>query len=96
MLKIKDQYRGVSVEYKLGTVRVTKKIEDLTEKDIETAQKWGLNLGKYFDEVVEKTETNFVDDLCEEIGDKFTEDAEQVFNSVKYEGIDVKPKRKKK
>ena len=30
MLKIKEQYRGVSVEYKLGTVRVTNKIEDLT------------------------------------------------------------------
>jgi len=56
MLKIKDQYKGVSVEYMLGTVRVTKKIEALTEKDIETAKKWGLNLGKYFDEVVEKTD----------------------------------------
>jgi hypothetical protein len=56
MLKIKDQYKGVSVEYSLGSVRVTKKIEDLTEKDIETAKKWGLNLGKYFEEVVEKTE----------------------------------------
>jgi uncharacterized Fe-S cluster-containing protein len=56
MLKIKDQYKGVSVEYLLGTVRVTKKIEALTEKDIETAKKWGLNLGKYFEEVVEKTE----------------------------------------
>ena len=96
MLQIKDQYKGVNVEYLLGTVRVTKKIEDLTEKDIETAKKWGINLGKYFDEVTEKTETNFVDDLCQQIGDKFTEDAEQVFNSVKYEGIDVKPKRKKK
>jgi len=40
----------------LGTVRVTKKIEALTEKDIETAKKWGLNLGKYFEEEVEKTE----------------------------------------
>ena len=56
MLQIKDQYKGVNVEYLLGTVRVTKKIEDLTEKDIETAQKWGLNLGKYFDEVTENTE----------------------------------------
>jgi hypothetical protein len=56
MLKIKDQYKGVSVEYLLGTVRVTKKIEALTEKDIETAKKWGLNLGKYFEEEVEKTE----------------------------------------
>jgi len=96
MLQIKNQYKGVSVEYLLGTVRVTKKIDELTEKDIETAKKWGLNLGKYFDEVVEKTETNFVDDLCQQIGDKFTEDAEQVFNSVKYEGIEVKHKRKRK
>jgi hypothetical protein len=56
MLQIKDQYKGVNVEYLLGTVRVTKKIEDLTEKDIETAKKWGLNLGKYFDEVTENTE----------------------------------------
>jgi hypothetical protein len=55
MLKIKEQYNGVSVEYKLGTVRVTKKIEDLTEADINTAKKWGLNLGKYFEEEVEKT-----------------------------------------
>jgi hypothetical protein len=55
MLKIKEQYNGVSVEYKLGTVRVTKKIEDLTEADINTAQKWGLNLGKYFEEEVENT-----------------------------------------
>jgi hypothetical protein len=96
MLQIKDQYNGVSVEYKLGTVRVTKKIKDLTEADINTAKKWGVNLGKYFEEVTEKTETNFVDDLCQQIGDKFIEDAEQVFNSVKYEGIEVKPKRKKK
>jgi hypothetical protein len=96
MLQIKDQYKGVNVEYLLGTVRVTKKIEALTEKDIETAKKWGINLGKYFDEVTEKTETNFVDDLCQQIGDKFIEDAEQVFNSVKYEGVEVKPKRKKK
>ena len=46
MLKIKDQYREVSVEYKLGAVRVTKKIEDLTEADINTAKKWGVNLEK--------------------------------------------------
>ena len=96
MLKIKDQYKGVSVEYVLGSVRVTKKIDELTEKDIETAKKWGLNLGKYFEEVVEKTENNFVDDLCQQMSDKFIEDAEQVFNSVKYEGVEVKPKRKRK
>ena len=56
MLKIKNQYRGVSVEYKLGTVRVTKKIEDLTEADINTAKKWGVNLAKYFEVEVEKTD----------------------------------------
>ena len=49
MLKIKEQYNGVSVEYKLGTVRVTNKIEDLTEADINTAKKWGVNLEKYFE-----------------------------------------------
>ena len=79
MLKIKDQYKGVSVEYSLGSVRVTKKIEALTEKDIETAKKWGLNLGKYFDEVVKKT-----DQPTEELP------------TISYEGIEVKPKRKKK
>ena len=96
MLKIKNEYNGVSVEYKLGTVRVTNKIEDLTAADINTAKKWGVNLEKYFEEATENTETNFVDDLCQQIGDKFIEDAEQVFNSVKYEGIEVKPKRKRK
>ena len=79
MLQIKDQYKGVSVEYLLGNVRVTKKIEDLTEKDIETAKKWGINLGKYFDEVTENTELP----------------TEQL-PTISYEGIDVKPKRKKK
>jgi hypothetical protein len=96
MLKIKNQYKGVSVEYLAGAVRVTKKIDQLTESDILTAKKWGVNLEKYFDEVTENTETNFVDDLCQQIGDKFIEDAEQVFNSVKYEGVEVKPKRKRK
>jgi hypothetical protein len=56
MLQIKKQYKGVSVEYMIGTVRVTKKIEQLTERDIETAKKWGLNLDKYFEEVVKNTE----------------------------------------
>jgi hypothetical protein len=79
MLQIKDQYKGVNVEYLLGTVRVTTKIEALTEKDIETAQKWGINLGKYFDEVTEKTELP-----TEELP------------TIAYEGIEVKPKRKKK
>jgi hypothetical protein len=79
MLQIKDQYKGVSVEYLLGTVRVTKKIEALTDKDIETAKKWGLNLGKYFDEVVENTELPI-----------------EQLPTIAYEGIEVKPKRKKK
>ena len=86
MLQIKDQYKGVNVEYLLGTVRVTKKIEDLTEKDIETAKKWGLNLGKYFDEVTEKTEETIEPFVIE-------------FNGVEIERIMetyAKPKRKKK
>jgi hypothetical protein len=82
MLKIKDQYKGVSVEYSLGTVRVTKKIEALTEKDIETAKKWGLNLGKYFEEEVEKTEEP-------------TEEPTEL-PTIAYEGIEQKPKRKRK
>jgi hypothetical protein len=49
MLKIKNEYKGVSVEYLAGTVRVTKKIEQLTEADINTAKKWGVNLAKYFE-----------------------------------------------
>ena len=56
MLKIKDQYKGVSVEYKLGAVRVTKKIDQLTEADINTAKKWGVNLAKYFEVEVENTD----------------------------------------
>jgi len=79
MLQIKDQYKGVSVEYLLGTVRVTKKIEQLTEKDIETAKKWGLNLGKYFDENTELP----------------TEEP-TILPTIAYEGIEVKPKRKRK
>ena len=93
MLKIKDQYKGVSVEYVLGTVRVTKKIEELTEKDIETAKKWGLNLGKYFEEEVEKTE--------------LPTEVPTILATISYEGIVVeqselqavafnKPKRKRK
>jgi hypothetical protein len=82
MLKIKDQYKGVSVEYSLGSVRVTKKIDELTEKDIETAKKWGLNLGKYFEEEVEKTE--------------LPTDVPTELPTISYEGIEVKPKRKRK
>jgi hypothetical protein len=86
MLQIKNQYKGVSVEYLLGNVRVTKKIEQLTEKDIETAKKWGLNLGKYFDEVTKKTEETIEPFVIE-------------FNGVEIERIMEtypKPKRKKK
>jgi hypothetical protein len=86
MLKIKDQYKGVSVEYSLGSVRVTKKIDELTEKDIETAKKWGLNLGKYFEEEVEKTEETIEPFVIE-------------FNGVEIERIMetyTKPKRKRK
>jgi hypothetical protein len=82
MLKIKDQYKGVSVEYSLGSVRVTKKIDELTEKDIETAKKWGLNLGKYFEEEVEKTELP-------------TEEPTEL-PTIAYEGVEQKPKRKRK
>jgi hypothetical protein len=55
MLKIKAQYKGVSVEYLAGSVRVTKKIDQLTESDILTAKKWGVNLEKYFEVEVENT-----------------------------------------
>ena len=56
MLKIKTQYKGVSVEYLAGAVRVSKKIDQLTEADIETAKKWGVNLEKYFEKTVESIE----------------------------------------
>jgi predicted YcjX-like family ATPase len=56
MLKIKTQYKGVSVEYLAGTVRVTKKIDQLTESDILTAKKWGVNLEKYFEKTIEPTD----------------------------------------
>ena len=93
MLKIKDQYKGVSVEYVLGTVRVTKKIEELTEKDIETAKKWGLNLGKYFEEEVEKTEQTieFTNELPT-IHYKAIEVEESELQAVAFN----KPKRKRK
>ena len=93
MLKIKDQYKGVSVEYSLGSVRVTKKIEALTEKDIETAKKWGLNLRKYFEEEVEKTELNieFTNELPT-IHYKAIEVEESELQAVAFN----KPKRKRK
>jgi len=78
MLKIKNEYKGVSVEYLAGAVRVTNKIDQLTEADIETAKKWGVNLEKYF----EKTELP-------------TEEPTEL-PTIAYEGIEVKPKRKKK
>jgi hypothetical protein len=56
MLKIKDEYKGVSVEYLAGVVRVTKKIDQLTEVDINTAKKWGVNLEKYFENTELPTE----------------------------------------
>lgn len=56
MLKIKAQYKGVSVEYLAGAVRVSKKIDQLTEADIDTAKKWGVNLEKYFEKTVESIE----------------------------------------
>jgi hypothetical protein len=87
MLQIKDQYKGVNVEYLLGTVRVTKKIEALTEKDIETAKKWGINLGKYFDEVIENTELST---------EQLPTEEPTILPTIAYEGIEVKPKRKKK
>ena len=56
MLKIKNEYKGVSVEYLAGAVRVTKKIDQLTEADINTAKKWGVNLAKYFEKTDEPIE----------------------------------------
>ena len=56
MLKIKNEYKGVSVEYLAGAVRVTKKIDQLTEADINTAKKWGVNLAKYFENTELPTE----------------------------------------
>lgn len=82
MLKIKENYKGVSVEYLIGTVRVTKKIEHLTATDIKQAKKWGVNLAKYFEDEVEKTElpTELPTDLP----------------TIAYYGVELKPKRKRK
>lgn len=82
MLKIKAQYKGVIVEYLAGAVRVSKKIDQLTEADINTAKKWGVNLAKYFEVEVEKTVEP-------------TEEPTEL-PTIAYEGIEVKPKRKKK
>lgn len=82
MLKIKSQYKGVSVEYLAGAVRVSKKIDQLTEADIDTAKKWGVNLAKYFEVEVENTELP-------------TEEPTEL-PTIAYEGIEQKPKRKKK
>jgi hypothetical protein len=92
MSKIKEQYKGVSVEYLIGKVRVTKKIEELTESDILTAKKWGVNLAKYFHEE-EKTEitVTIIDEIC----DKPQE--EERHTTIAYEGVvEAKPKRKRK
>ena len=83
MLKIKNEYKGVSVEYLAGAVRVTKKIDQLTEADINTAKKWGVNLEKYF----EKTELN-----TEVIPEPIPE-----LPTIEYQGVEQpKPKRKRK
>ena len=82
MLKIKNEYKGVSVEYLAGAVRVTKKIDQLTEADINTAKKWGVNLEKYFEVEVENTE--------------LPTDVPTELPTIAYEGVEVKPKRKRK
>jgi len=83
MLKIKDEYKGVSVEYLAGAVRVTKKIDQLTEADINTAKKWGVNLEKYFEVEVEKTE--------------LPTEQPTILPTIEYQGvIEPKPKRKRK
>ena len=92
MSKIKEQYEGVSVEYLIGKVRVTKKIEELTESDILTAKKWGVNLAKYFQEE-ENTDitVTIVDEICDIPGE------EEKPTTIAYEGVvEPKPKRKRK
>lgn len=74
MLKIKRNYIDVSVEYHVNGIRVSKKLIELTQKEIDSAEKAGVHLSKYF----EKTE------LPTELP------------TIAYEGIEVKPKRKKK
>ena len=56
MLKIKENYEAVSVEYRLGSILVTKKLAEITISDIETAKKYGVNLIKYFEDEVENTD----------------------------------------
>lgn len=92
MLKIKEQYKGVSVEYLAGSVRICKKIDQLTEADIETAKKWGINLAKYFQEEENKDITvTIVDEIC----DKPQE--EERPTTIAYEGVvEAKPKLKRK
>lgn len=92
MSKIKEQYKGVSVEYLIGKVRVTKKIEELTESDIITAKKWGVNLAKYFQEEENKDITvTIVDEICDKQQD------EERPTTISYEGVvEPKPKRKRK
>jgi hypothetical protein len=78
MLKIKENYEDVTIEYSLNGVRVTKKLKDITEQEIESAEKCGVHLAKYFEKTVEPTE----------------EPTE--LPTIAYEGIEVKPKRKRK
>ena len=56
MLKIKENYEAVSVEYRLGSVTVTKKLKEITIADIKTAENYGVNLMKYFEDEVENTD----------------------------------------
>jgi len=78
MLKIKENYEDVTIEYSLNGVRVTKKLKDITEQEIESAEKCGVHLAKYF----EKTELP-------------TEEPTEL-PTIAYEGVEVKPKRKRK
>ena len=93
MLKIKDQYKGVSVEYLAGTVRVSKKIDQLTEIDILTAQKWSVNLAKYFEKTEQPTILPTIS--YEGVDQSYTIE----FNAKEIEKLVdtyTKPKRKKK
>ena len=78
MLRIKRNYENVSVEYTINGIRISKKLTQVNQNDIDTAEKYGVNLGKYF----EKTELPSVES---------TE-----LPTISYEGIEQKPKRKKK
>jgi hypothetical protein len=89
MLKIKENYEDVTIEYSLNGVRVTKKLKDITEQEIESAEKCGVHLAKYF----EKTELNieFSNELPT-INYKAIEVEQPELQAVTFE----KPKRKRK